>query len=115
VRFIVRKLAVLTLILFISCIFVISTVFFDGKMINTDEELEESFPMSIGFPIEFVELTWVKIDPHLPYFYGISCCGSTWHLDKFLLSVLIVFLFLSLIYLVSYFVIVNVKRKNSLE
>lgn len=115
VRFFIKKLVVLTLILFISCIFVVFTVFFDGKMINTYEELEESFPMAIGFPIEFVELTWVKIDPPLPYFYGISCCGSTWHFDKFLLSVLIVFLFLSLIYLVSYFVIVNGKSKNSLE
>lgn len=115
VRFFLKKLVVLPLILLISFIFVVSTVFFDGKMINTYEELEDSFPMAIGFPIEFVELTWAKIDPPLPYNYGISCCGSTWHLDKFLLSVLTVFLCLSLLYLVSYFVIANVKRKNSLE
>lgn len=112
-RFFIKKLVVLTLILLISCIFVVSTVFFGGKMIYTYDELEESFPVAIGFPIEFVELTWVKIDPPLPYFYGISCCGSTWNPDKFLLSVLIVFLFLSLIYLVSCFVIVKVERNPS--
>ncbi|GAM12366.1 hypothetical protein SAMD00020551_0499 [Mesobacillus selenatarsenatis SF-1] len=57
---------------FISCIFVYSTVFFDGKMIKTYDELKESFPMVIGFPIGFVELTVVNIDPPLPYFYGIN-------------------------------------------
>lgn len=114
VRFVIKKIVFLTMILFISCIFVVLTAFFDGKMIHTYDEVKESFPMDIGFSIEFVELTWVKIDPPLPYFYGMNCCGATWHLDKFLLSVIIVFLFLSLIYFVSYFIIMVVKRSNSL-
>lgn len=94
----------------ISAILVFSTAFIDGKMINTYNELEESFPMEIGFPVGFVELTWVKIDPPLPYFYGIKCCGTIWHHENFLLSILIVFLLLSLLYLVSYFVLSKVKK-----
>ncbi len=97
----------------LSCIFVYSTAFFDGKMIKTYDELKESFPMFIGFPIGFVELIGVNIDPPLPYFYGIRCCGTVWHQDKFLLAVLIVFLFLCLVYLVAYFVILRVKKNTS--
>lgn len=108
-----KKFVVLPLMFLISCIYVYSTAFFDGKMIKTYDELKESFPMFIGFPIGFVELTVVNIDPPLPYFYGIRCCGTVWHQDKFLLSVLIVFLFLCLIYLVAYFVISRVKKNTS--
>jgi hypothetical protein len=105
-----RKLRIIIIQLIVSYCFVFSTAFIDGRTINSYEELRESFPMLIGVPIGFVELDGVKIDPPLPYFYGIKCCSSVWHQDKFYFSILIVFLFLILLYLVYYFV--SSKRKR---
>lgn len=109
---IIKKLLNLTLIMLVSVIFTYSSIFYDGKAINTSDELKQSFPMVIGFPIGFVELTWVKIDPPLPHFYGINCCGTVWHQEKFLLSVLIVFIFLSLLCLITRRVTSIVKNRS---
>jgi len=92
-----------SMILFLlSFLFVFSSAFFDGKRIHSYDELEESFPLMIGFPVPFVELEWSKIDPPLPYFYNIRCCGIEWYMEKFLLSVLCVFVTFLLFYVLIY-------------
>ncbi len=105
-----KKVIVLTGMLFASFVFVLLTGLLGGKQIRTYDELESAFPVFIGFPVGFIELKWPKIDPPLPYVYGIDCCGIEVHQGPFFLSVLIVFCFFILVYWISIFVFSKVKE-----
>ncbi|PLR69093.1 hypothetical protein [Bacillus sp. UMB0893] len=75
-----------------SLIIVWISVFFDGKELNSGEELKEALPFYIGFPVPFLELTSSTIDPPLPFTYNRQCCVSMFHEDLYWQGVAVTFL-----------------------
>ncbi|WP_070119678.1 hypothetical protein [Bacillus marinisedimentorum] len=58
-----KEIKVFSGLLITAFVFVIMSRLYGGKQIRTYEELENAFPVLIGFPIGFIELKWPKIDP----------------------------------------------------
>ncbi|EDL66630.1 hypothetical protein BSG1_04720 [Bacillus sp. SG-1] len=81
----------------ISTLFVFATGF-NGERVENQQELTNAFPMETGFPLNFAELRYPRIDPPLPWNYGGNCCSLfITSQTNFWLSVIIVFIFLIVI------------------